>query len=766
MRGGSMTDTALSALQSIDASLDRETWVKIGTAAKIAGISEQDFISWCQTGNNYSSDADCKSAWKSFKTDGRTTEGTLYYHAQLAGWKRNSVNTEKRINAKPQEIWDRCVEANNEHGYIKRKGGWATGLRIYHGDMKLAGDNIDGCLVVPLYQGARLVSLQFIPAEAGKMKRNLRGASLEESYFCVGKPEQKIYVVEGIGQAWSVNTATDDCAVVVFGGRIKKVAEAIRRKYPKADIVIVADRGKESTCASTAKSVGGSYIALPEEYPENYDINDYFQQEGFKAVAELLAKPIETSGQRELQNCEIYQDCLVTHEQQAEMFKGYYFVRKGMVFLCPDGELASPKEFEAEFSNFVFPLDADNNKLTRSAYDAYMQSTVNRKKTIRRLIFNPAQEQFEITLNKFGKPETINTYAKYTPVAIKGDVTLFLNHLEILFPDDNDREIILSYMAALAQYPGKKFKWCPVVQGSEGSGKSALAEILEYVVGEKYTTILDPEALTDKSTKWKDGHFLVLIHEMRDLDGKYAIWEKLKHYISEEKQKMRALYADGIDILAYFNFFIFTNWKDLLPKTDRERRLACFQLPIQTFEDIEKNGLTAEYFERWYTWLRSEGGLEAVAHYLLHFDLNAVKRENNPTNMGRAPKTSTTHLAIEASLGLVEQEILEKIQEGLTDGFKGDFVNSNALKNLLVTLGRRSSLKLSTQRDMLLQIGYKPHPALTSDPARLGRVHWDMDGRTKPTLFVKIGSAASKLSKEQVRAAYELHNREIIIINS
>lgn len=760
-----MTDTALSALQSIDAGLDREIWVKIGTAAKIAGISEQDFISWCQTGSNYSNDSDCKAAWKSFKTDGKVTEGTLYYHASQAGWKRNNANTELRINVKPQEIWDKCVEATNAHPYISRKGGWATGLRIYHGDLQLLKKPMDGALVVPVLMGTRIATLQFILPDGGKF--NLAKSQFEEGYYCIGKPVQKLYIVEGIGQAWAVNIATDECAVVAFGdSRINTVAEALRRKYPKSELIIVPDRGKETKAARVAKSVGGAYIALHEEFPENYDVNDYLQQHSVSDLSLLLSKPIETSGQRELQNCEIYQDCLVTHEQQAEMFKGYYFVRKGMVFLCPDGELAGPKEFDAEFSNFVFPLDSDNNKLTRSAYDAYMQGTVNRKETIRRMIFNPFQEQFEITRNRFGKCETINTYKKYTPIAIKGDVTLFLNHLEILFPDENDREIIISYMSALAQYPGKKFKWCPVVQGAEGSGKSALAEILEYIVGEKYTTTLDPEALKDKSTKWKDGHFLVLIHEMKDLDGKYMVWEKLKHYITEDKQKMRALYSDGVDIVAYFNFFIFTNWKDLLPKTDRERRLSCFQLPIQTVEDIEKNGLNADYFDRWYTWLRSEGGLEAVAHYLLHFDLDSVKRENNPMTMGRAPKTSTTDQAIEASLGLVEQEILEKIQEGLTDGFKGGFVNSNALKNLLVTLGRRSSLKLSTQRDILLQLGYKPHPELTSDPARLGRVHWDMDGKTKPTLFVKIGSEASKLTKDKVRAEYERHNREIIVINT
>lgn len=759
-----MTDTALSALQSIDAGLDREIWVKIGTAAKIAGISEQDFISWCQTGSNYSNDSDCKAAWKSFKTDGKVTEGTLYYHASQAGWKRNNANTEFRINAKPQEIWDKCVEATNAHPYISRKGGWATGLRVYHGDLQLLKKPMDGALVVPVFMGTRIVTLQFIVPDGEKI--NLARSKLEEGYYCIGKPEQKIYIVEGIGQAWAVNIATDDCAVVSFGdSRLNTVAEALRRKYPKSDLIIVPDRGKETKAAKVAKSIGGSYIALPEEFPENYDVNDYLQQHNVSDLSLLLSQPIETEEQKELEKSVVYGAGFCTHEQQAEIFKNYFFIQDDLVFIDRKGKERKPAKFDSLVSNKLFPLDADNKQTTRSASYAYLNNTVNGQETVFMRVFNPKQEKFHIDRDpETGECETINLYEPHKPRELKGDVTIFIEHLKKLFPDDNDREIIMSYIAAIAQNPGVKFNWCPMIQGGIGTGKSTIGRVLQYIVGTQYTEEITAKTLEHNTSKWKQQKFLVIINEIKIFEGKYRMWEEMKQNITEKWQNTRSMYADGKTIEVFYNFIMFTNHLDALPKTDEDRRIAAFKIPQQTKQDKEKWGMDKAYYDRLNAWLDIDGKAY-LTHFFKHFDLSTVKPENNPVNQGDAPCTSTTWEVIEASRGFIEQEIFDKIEEGTQDGFKGNFVNINAVKNLLSRLNIRNKISPQILKRTMLSLGYEPHPNLyrmkDGKKTEIGRVTWLMDGNTKPYLYVRAESEESELDGRDIQAAYEKSNNAL-----
>jgi putative DNA primase/helicase len=72
-----------------------------------------------------------------------------------------------------------------------------------------------GYLVVPCWMGDKLQTLQFIPPEKGD-KLNLPKASFNDGFFTVGKITDKVYLCEGIGQAWAINKATGAAAIVCF----------------------------------------------------------------------------------------------------------------------------------------------------------------------------------------------------------------------------------------------------------------------------------------------------------------------------------------------------------------------------------------------------------------------------------------------------------------------------------------------------------------------------------------------------------------------
>ena len=303
---------ARDALLAIDASCPREKWVRLGMAAKGAGLTFDDFHQWSKEGENYKSEDDCVAVWRSFNENGGITEATLYDEAYRQGWVHSDT---AKLKPKPiphtphnpvkknpdnnpaLKTWEMCIPAPPDHTYIIRKHGNPDGLRIYPVEaptLIIKNQSVEGWLVVPAWNDEQLKTVQFIPLNGGE-KFNHPGASFEDGFFTAGDLSDgfagTIYVVEGIGQAWASNLATGSPAVSCFGaGRMQKVAKVLRAKYPKAKFVIVSDRGKESEAAKIAATVSGSYVAMPNAKPSNYDVNDYMLEFGVDALASLLSK--------------------------------------------------------------------------------------------------------------------------------------------------------------------------------------------------------------------------------------------------------------------------------------------------------------------------------------------------------------------------------------------------------------------------------------------------------------------------------------------
>lgn len=305
-------DRARDALIYLDAGCSREDWVKVGMAAKASGLSFDDFHTWSATAGNYSSEKECLAVWKSFKDSGGIASSTLFYLAYDNGW---GESTERVKNTRPTlsivkpkitphtpimqatkanalQVWNDCIPATPAEGYIHRKQGTPDGLRVYPASAKplvIHGQNMMGYLVVPCWSGDKLQTLQFIPQATGD-KLNLPSASFNDGFFTVGKITDRVYICEGIGQAWAIHKATGQAAIVCFGaGRLNRVAEVVRAEMPIINIVLVPDAGKELQAIEIASSVSCVYAELPENSPKNYDVNDYLIEHGLSALADLLS---------------------------------------------------------------------------------------------------------------------------------------------------------------------------------------------------------------------------------------------------------------------------------------------------------------------------------------------------------------------------------------------------------------------------------------------------------------------------------------------
>ena len=301
-------DRARDALHAIPPDLPRDEWVRVGMAAQAAGLSFEDFDAWSARADNYEARA-ARDTWRSFKPDGPTSAGTLFY---LAGGRALGERTARAAAAKAAarpieprkpprpglsaaEVWSRSNPAAVGHPYIAAKQGTADGLRVVPDadPLTIAGQRMAGALLVPVLPlaGGEPMSLQFIPPPGAGMKLNLPGAPVA-GVFIVGELAQGgiAYLCEGIGQAWACWKATGAAAVVCFGwGRVRGIAKVLRQRDPAARLVLVPDKGKEAEAETIALSVGGLFVSMPSDTPPNFDANDYAAAHGHDALEMLLS---------------------------------------------------------------------------------------------------------------------------------------------------------------------------------------------------------------------------------------------------------------------------------------------------------------------------------------------------------------------------------------------------------------------------------------------------------------------------------------------
>lgn len=412
---------------------------------------------------------------------------------------------------------------------------------------------------------------------------------------------------------------------------------------------------------------------------------------------------------------------------QVEHFAGcVYMLDRHRVF-TPDGDQLNAERFNAIFGGYVFQLESNGSgKTTRKAWEAFTESQVISYPYAHGPCFRPELPTGQIVTE--GGRRLVNVYVAAFGERIAGDISQFLEHVKRLLPNENDREIFLSYLAACVQRPGVKFQWCVVLQGSEGNGKTVFYHMLAYALGERYAHLPNAAEITNPFNAWLEQKLIIGIEELHT-GGRQEVADTLKPMITNRRTEIHGKGQDQRTGDNRANFIMFSNHKDAVLKTENDRRYCVFYTAQQELGDLERDGMNSTYFAGLYGWL-DRGGYAHVADYL-------ARREVSVDVMGRAPVTTSTAEAVRSSLGVAEQIIQEAID--LEEwGFRAGLVCTKTAGDLLRANGKR----LSPQKvaSALANLGYIRHPALAGSD---GKVSVD---NSKRRLYVKRGSLAANLT--------------------
>lgn len=440
------------------------------------------------------------------------------------------------------------------------------------------------------------------------------------------------------------------------------------------------------------------------------------QEELEGEVSELLAGlPITSSG-------------VMMPSEQMEYFKGMvYIMQDHVVWNTKTDTLLPPERFAAFYGGATFVLDQTGRKVTKNAFEAFTQNNLLRFPKVQKSVFMPNRPSME----RFGE-NSINVYIPHHPKTAKGDVSRFITHLDKLFMTTRDRDIVLYWLASAVQNPHKKLRWAPVIQGVEGNGKSFIGRILSYIVGSNHTHKPNAEDISNKFNDYIENKLLIIVEEAH-MQGRREMKDALKTLITEPDVEVQPKGGKKRMTENYTRWIFFTNHKDAFQIDLRDRRYAVFFTRQQSREDLQRDGMTVEYFNELWSWFDECGGREAIADYLLTLE---IPYEMDPTKgLSNAPLTSSTQDAITETLGTVEQLIIEA-RETDRKGFKGGFVSSWALKELVRMDAPRLNLTSSRMASILMQMGY----------VRLGRSSRDImeEAGNRPVLFALPGACTSE----------------------
>ena len=284
-------------------------------------------------------------------------------------------------------------------------------------------------------------------------------------------------------------------------------------------------------------------------------------------------------------------------------------------------------------------------------------------RTFESLVYVPGSPEFP----DGERGQLYNTW-RFTGVQpIEGDVAVFLDHMTYLFPDETDRDYVLDYLALFVQRPEVKMNFALLIQGTQGTGKSWVGQLLERIVGCSNVVRPSNDEVTSHWTAWMEGAQLAIIEELMTL-GRLEVSNRLKPVITDAKIRIEQKGVSHYSIPNHLNLICFTNHEDALRIERGDRRWLVLFSPAEPRGDA--------YYDRLFNSLDG-GGAAAVSHWLHNRQIRL-----NPK--GRAPATSAKAQMQAATMDDVEASIRDLL-DARTAPFDFDLVRIEDVLEVLPT---------------------------------------------------------------------------------
>lgn len=548
-----------------------------------------------------------------------------------------------RAAEQAQAAWKKCTE-QGDCEYLQRKGVQAHGIRF----------SPSGAMAIPMLDVAgRIHGLQIIRGRASRKSADTSAAGqgtaaprkrLEKEFWPKGLIKKGhfhllgmaagaavILIAEGYATAASLFEATGQPVAIAFdAGNLAPVAGALHARYKTAQILIAADDDSFSegnpgvTCASAAAmEVGGAFVvpafadlaarqaAFDTKGTKLSDFNDLHALEGLHQVRAQVEARLTALNWRLTKTAAVQtngggcaaKDPLRPIETVDELLGRYALVY---------GQ--SGTAFDHQEHCLLAISDVRDVCMGRFIHREWSDHPDKQIVRVDEVGFDPAGTDPAIHCNLWSGWPT-------TPQA--GSCEYLIDLLRYMCSADRDPDglftWVIRWLAYPIQHPGAKMKSTLVVHGPQGTGKNLFFEAIMAIYG-RYGRVIDQTAIEDKFNDWASRRLFLIADEVVARSDLYHIKNKLKAFITGDWIRINPKNIAAYDERNHVNLVFLSNESMPVVLEKDDRRHAVIYTPEKLSQDFY-NGVQAEI---------SAGGIAALHHYLLHFDLGDFATSTPP----------------------------------------------------------------------------------------------------------------------------------------
>lgn len=240
-------------------------------------------------------------------------------------------------------------------------------------------------------------------------------------------------------------------------------------------------------------------------------------------------------------------------------------------------------------------------------------------------------------------------------------LTLFYDHLNMLFPIECEREWFIDWMAYNLQYPGKRCKVTPLhISEFHRTGRGWIVECMETLLGKHNVTkttlkTLSGEGAAGQFHDYFNKSLLCAIEETREKGEKqYAVCDKIRGLLTEKRLEVNLKYGGKQTIDVFTNFFLMSNHDDALVIDDKDGRINVFRTDTPAKPD--------SYFITLYGWLETSG-IDQLHYMLMSRDLSAFNFQTSMKNEARRELISGLVTDVEVYYNDLVDEIMSNVED-------------------------------------------------------------------------------------------------------
>lgn len=252
-----------------------------------------------------------------------------------------------------------------------------------------------------------------------------------------------------------------------------------------------------------------------------------------------------------------------------------------------------------------------------------------------------------------------NRWRDARPVAVPGDISRWMDHLERVVPVEAERKHILDVMAFKLQYPQIKVNHAVFHGGTSGAGKDTAWHPFLWAIGKSNVKEVKSDAVTGQWGYALECEVLVL-QELRDSEAKdrRALENTLKNIIAAPPEYLTVNRKGLHPYEAPNRLFVLatSNERAAISLPTGDRRWFVIWTDAPRMSDAEGRAM--------WNWMNA-GGASAVAAWLYKRDVSAF-------NPGAAPPmTEAKQILIEAGMSNAEAYLVQLMNERRSEFARG-----------------------------------------------------------------------------------------------